>query len=224
MISTIDRISSSINQHQQPTSIINRMASSTDWHHQLTSFPIWQGSSTNWPHQPTSIINRPVSITIPISTIWLAEIVEVKQQYINVGVQLHLKVIDDSLHKQGKANQDKGIFCIGIINWPASSTDWYQPWPPISLSPLVGWSCSCLEKEHWAVGKCCTSSCAMKGTSLVRELVQKRPLPWFALPCLGNESSITFKCNCTPTLIYCCLPLTISANHSVEIGIVIETL
>ena len=111
MISTIDRISSSINQHQQPTSIINRMASSTDWHHQLTSFPIWQGSSTNWPHQPTSIINRPVSITIPISTIWLAEIVEVKQQYINVGVQLHLKVIDDSLPKQGKANQGKGLFC-----------------------------------------------------------------------------------------------------------------
>ena len=111
-----------------------------------------------------------------------------------------------------------------IINWLASSTDWHQHWPLTSLSPLVGLSCSCLEKEHWAVGKCCTSSCAMKGTSLVRELVQKRPLPWFALPCLGNESSITFKCNCTPTLIYCCLPLTISANHSVEIGIVIETL
>ena len=111
-----------------------------------------------------------------------------------------------------------------IINWSASSTDWHQPWPLTSPSPLVGLPCSCLEKEHWAVGKCCTSSCAMKGTSLVRELVQKRPLPWFALPCLGNESSITFKCNCTPTLIYCCLPLTISANHSVEIGIVIETL
>lgn len=106
----------------------------------------------------------------------------------------------------------------GIINWLAS------PWPLTFLPPLVELSCSCLEKEHWAVGKCCTSSCAMKGTSLVRELVQKRPLPWFALPCLGNESSITFKCNCTPTLIYCCLPLTISANHSVEIGIVIETL
>ena len=120
-----------------------------------------------------------------------------------------------------RTNRDKRV----PFSFPKgqSSTDWHQHWPLTSLSPLVGLSCSCLEKEHWAVGKCCTSSCAMKGTSLVRELVQKRPLPWFALPCLGNESSITFKCNCTPTLIYCCLPLTISANHSVEIGIVIET-
>ena len=52
-----------------------------------------------------------VSMTIPISTLWLAEIVKGKQQYINVGVQLHLKVIDDSLPKQGKANQGKGLFC-----------------------------------------------------------------------------------------------------------------
>ena len=50
-------------------------------------------------------------MTIPISTLWLAEIVKGKQQYINVGVQLHLKVIDDSLPKQGKANQGKGLFC-----------------------------------------------------------------------------------------------------------------
>ena len=52
-----------------------------------------------------------VSMTIPNSTLWLAEIVKGKQQYINVGVQLHLKVIDDSLPKQGKANQGKGLFC-----------------------------------------------------------------------------------------------------------------
>ena len=50
-------------------------------------------------------------MTIPNSTLWLAEIVKGKQQYINVGVQLHLKVIDDSLPKQGKANQGKGLFC-----------------------------------------------------------------------------------------------------------------
>ena len=44
-------------------------------------------------------------MTILISKLGLAERIKGKLQYDNVGKQLHLKVVDDSLTKQGKESQ-----------------------------------------------------------------------------------------------------------------------
>ena len=157
---------------------------------------------------------------------WFRSVDEAAQMMIPVSWWCYLVddlVIDNSLLKQGKANQGKGLFC-------TSSRTNEVPFIAHELvQHLPTAQCSFSKHEHdhptrgdkEIGGQGWYQSVDDAGQLMMP--MQKIPLSWFALPCLCNESSITFKCNCTPTLIYCCLTSTISANHIVEIGIVIDT-